>query len=135
MREQGDNRKPRLLDLDELFGQDAPLVVRWDGREWELRPAQAMGPADLLALDRLQKRQAALGGQFDALPPDAQDRATVELDDVLRGMLGLMCPELAARRPPFAAVMRVVEFYVSQLTGGAEGDPDPKATGGMPSPS
>jgi len=88
--------KPPVLNLDELFGQRQDIRVRWGNQEYFLRAPEDLGPAELVALQRLD-----IGSSDGA-----------ELGAAVAGVLRIISPELAAQNLPFVAQVRVLQHYI-----------------------
>jgi hypothetical protein len=99
-----------VLNLEELFGVDQPIVVRWQGAEYALKRPEAMAPEDYVRLSRLQATAAGIRQAAEVTEADAATLlATVDQ------MMIMIAPELAALQLPFMAKVRVLEFYIQQI--------------------
>lgn len=119
----------KRLDLDGLFGRRAePIVVNWQGREYELRRPEELGPRELILYQRLQERSGAVLRAEPATPVDEEQQAD-ELEEILRLELAIVSRELAALNLSYFMVMRVLDFYSSTIrereAGGETEDPKP----------
>jgi hypothetical protein len=113
-----------VLDLDALYGQVRPIVVRWQGQEYALRRPEAFTPVEWLHYRQLQKRAAQLNETSD------DEAAMREMDALLSDEVALMCGELADAQLPFAVRVAVIQHYMAQVApagGGAEDASAPKA--------
>ncbi len=127
----------RTLNLDELFGQAQPIVVKWASQSHYLRRPEEMGPRDVVLFDRLNgqltemRELAGRAPEDDALDEQRANAWEHVLDDMLR----LVGPTLLKVDPPLTFVMktRVLEFYIQQIApaaaaeGDAPGDGEKKA--------
>lgn len=103
----------KRLDLDELLGRrQEPIVVRWQGQEYELCRPEEMGPRELILFQRLQERSGGVVSRTSETPADEEQQAD-ELEQLLRAELAIVSRELAALDPPlpYVAVLRTIEFY------------------------
>ena len=109
-----DNGK-RVLNLDEMFGQDRPVKVLWGGREYELLRLEAFSPRQIHALGKLQGEAARLG----ANAPKGADAPDVdaEIGALFDEMLAVLCKELPLSTMPFLAKTRIITFYIEETQG------------------
>jgi hypothetical protein len=103
----------RILNLDEVFGQDRPVKVLWGGREYELLRLEAFSPRQIHALGKLQGAAARLseGGMQNAEGSDA------EIEALFDEMLAVLCKELPLATMPFLAKTRIITFYIEETQG------------------
>lgn len=95
---------PPVLNLDELFGpQQERLQVRWGAQNYTLRRPQDLGPAEMIAVQRLS---AQLTGHENDPAAVVQAAATA---------LGIISPELAALDIPFLAQVQVLQYFAAHL--------------------
>ena len=107
----------RVLNLDEVFGQDRPVKVLWQGREYELLRLDAFSPRQIHALGSLQEAAARLGSK-EPKATDAPDAdADAEIEALFDGMLKVLCAELPLDRMPFLAKTRIITFYIEEMQG------------------
>ena len=100
------------LDLDQLFGEDKTISLKWGGKKYQMRPLQSLGPREL-------KEWARLYNMIPSLGEDPEDIANVDdevLSGVVTGALEMICSEVLEDDPnmPFIAKVRAVEFYVDR---------------------
>jgi hypothetical protein len=115
----------KALDLDELFGQDKSVKVKWHDKNYDLLLVGAIGPKDALALQKMQARTAALGMASDEI----NDQDAEELERMFDEMLKILSNELPLKEIPFGAKMRILQFYTEQSQGKKKDDVLPKQTG------
>jgi hypothetical protein len=100
------------LNLDEIFGLSNIPTVRWEGREYDLLPPEALGPREFLLYDQLKGRADALR----ATPNKALgEEETQNLERFTQDLLEIICPELAAKNLVFMARVAVLTFYNEQV--------------------
>jgi hypothetical protein len=98
---------PEILNLDELYGQQEPIVVRHGGREYDLLRPEAMGPTDYLHFNRISVKVQSL--QQSTAPEDEQ---AVEMEALLTEMLAMVSPALAAAPElTFAKKVACIRYY------------------------
>ena len=98
------------LDLDELFGVAKSITVRHQGREFALRPLDALSPEETLRLTQLQKRYSqALARSKKAGAEMFGDRDFIAIVDDL---LAVVSPDLAREQLTFLKKISVLGFYV-----------------------
>lgn len=110
-----------VLDLDELFGNATPIKVKWQGKDYELRLPESMGPVEYAQFGKLQTRVNALqvgDGTMD-------ETQAGEMDQLVNNMLAILNGEIGKAQLPFVARMRALEFY-GQTLGYAEAESGPK---------
>lgn len=100
-----------VLDLDQMFGTRTPIRVKIFGRTWDLQPPDAFGPRQLNRLTYLYKRI----GEIQAMPDEMTAELSGELEELALEELELACPELAKKKPPFLAVMAILQFYSKEI--------------------
>ncbi len=107
------NARPAgVLNLDELFGASRPIKVEWQGVRYSLRRPEAMGPAEIVKLERLQERYEALGA---ATAQDGVEPHIVEIEGCVDDMIGIWSEELAAQHLPFLAKTKIMQFWLEQV--------------------
>lgn len=100
-----------VLNLDELFGQAEPIKVKWQGKNYELRRPEAMGPVEYAQFAKLQRKVEVLqvgDGEMD----EAQ---AGNMEQLVINMLAMLNSDLGKVPMPFVARMRALEFYSTQL--------------------
>lgn len=104
-------RKP--LNLDELYGTARPVIVVWQEKRYELRRPEAMTPVEYSRWTKLQAKTSKL--IIDNVDEMGEQQAE-ELAEAVQLALNLVSPELAALDLPFAAQVKVLEFYSEEIT-------------------
>lgn len=124
----------KVLDLDQLMGLDRPIIVRLHGAEYELKRPDAFGPLEIQRFQRTERvynllLQGWQGGK-DANPDEAQAQDWLgKAEELLTGLIEMLCPDLAKAGLGLAGMVRVIEHYHEQVdTGEKKAEPPP--TGG-----
>lgn len=100
----------KVLNLDELFGEDRPVVVRWREREYALLRFTAMGVKQVLKFQRL--RRDAVREQLLA---DESEEAAAKVEALFDAMLAMIGPELPLNELPYVLKPSILAFYFEQL--------------------
>lgn len=103
-------RKP--LNLDELFGLNKPVIVVWQEKRYELRRPEAMTPVEY---SRWTKLQAKTGKLIIDDTDEMSEQQGQELNEAVNITLSLVSPELAKAKLPFAAQVKVLQFYSEEI--------------------
>lgn len=109
--------KKKSLSLDELFGEEQPIIIVWQGKDYKLRNPSSFGPGDL-------KKWRQLGIETDVLNKiegeltDAQAQA---LEDAVQKSVELLNKGLSEKEMPFGARVKILEFYTENLVGDDKG--------------
>lgn len=111
-----DNRK-RSLDLDEILGQSKTLVVKWQGREYELIQMDGITPKKSLAFQKMMAKVHKLQApQEDAdISPEEEERLGNELERLVNQSLLLICSDLPVEDIPFGRRMQILTFYYREI--------------------
>lgn len=116
----------KALNLDELFGQARPVVVVWEGRKYALTRLEGLTPVEYARWTKLQRRMAPLFGGGDVDVNDMTEEQATELSEAVTTALSLFNADLAKAPLPFAAKVRVLQFYVEEVFESQEaGTPNP----------
>jgi hypothetical protein len=115
-----ETRKP--LDLDELFGQAQAIKVKWQGKEYGLMSINAISPKQAVKMSKMQTRVIEIQ---QANPDEDNDEMAVELERMFDEMLTMLNGEFPLATMPFAAKMRIVEYYTEQSEGKKATAPTP----------
>lgn len=100
----------KVLNLDELFGEDRPVMVRWREREYPLLRFTAMGVKQVLKFQRL--RRDAVREQLLA---DESEEAAAKVEALFDAMLAMIGPELPLNELPYVLKPSILAFYFEQL--------------------
>lgn len=97
-----------LLDLDAVFGVDKPpIIVRWQGKEYELTHPEAMNAEQLLKYEQLSAMAQDLSNKGA--------RTGVKIERALQQLIEIIAPELAKRELTFLQKVTVMQFYNEQI--------------------
>lgn len=119
------NEKGPVLNLDDFFGVSKPIVVNWQGKRYELKRPEAMGPVEFMRFQKLYDRMQKLSQVMGELSEGEAN----ELRLMVADMLKLIAPDILAAELPFLAQFKVLEFYNLQVNEAAAAEAaDPKAT-------
>lgn len=102
----------KVLNLDELFGQDRPVVVMWQGKRHEFMRMAAIGPREALRFEKMMGRAQQLSQVSD---PSADESA--EIEGIYDEMIGTLCPDFPIQDLKFLQKLFVVDFYVENSQG------------------
>lgn len=101
--------KGTILDLDELFGQDDPVIVVYQGTTYELLRPDAWTPEVYARYVRLQKSISEDEVKRALEDPEAFEKLAKILDKVLE----IISPELAALDLSMEKKSAIIEHYAS----------------------
>lgn len=108
--------KKGVLNLDELFGQARAVIVRWQGRDYELLRIEGISPRQATQFNKLYLQagglQKALAGNGDV-----DEEQAVEIDELFSKMIRILCADFPVGETPFLAKMRIIQFYMEQTQG------------------
>ncbi len=110
-----DEQNPRpagVLNLDELFGASRPIKVVWKGVEYHLRRPEGMGPVEIVRLEHLRERHAALDA---AAKTDGVEPYMLQIEECVDEMIAVLSTELARQKLPFLAKTNVLEFWIGEI--------------------
>lgn len=120
-----------VLDLDAIFGvEQPPIIVRWQGEEYELTRPEALNAEQLLKYGKLSEMAAQL--------QTAKSHSAPKIERALQQLIEVISPELAKQDLTFLHKSRVMQFYNEQLEASAhaeeEGDEESNPTEPAPEP-
>lgn len=105
----------RVLNLDEMFGEDRPVKVTWKGETYELLRLEAFSPREINRFQTMQKDAAELQRLKNAKKDDKSiDKKIEELFDK---MLSTLCAKLPLKEIPFLGKTRIITFYIEETQG------------------
>lgn len=113
------NDKNKVLNLDEVFGQDRPIKVKWQGREYELLRLEAFSPRQIQALGKMQEAAQKLSTHTQP-PPNTSylgEEQDTKIEQLFDEMLSTLCKDLPLNEMPFLAKMRIITFYIEETQG------------------
>jgi len=105
------DKKQSVLDLDELFGQDRPVVVMWDEKRYEFMRMAAIGPREALKFDGMLEKSAELRSATN--PTDKQ---LDEINDMLGKMISVLSKDFPIKEIGFMHRLKVIEFYMVETS-------------------
>lgn len=97
-----------VLNLDELFGQNKAIKVKWGTKEYDLLATNSIGPRDLV---RWQKLIGKVEKLQDLDTDEMTDEQADELESTINSALKLIGPDLPIGELSFMAKVRILEFY------------------------
>lgn len=100
-----------ILNLDELFGIDRPIVVNWKEKRYELRRPDGLTPPEYV---RWQKVQGQIAG-LQAAKGDLTDKEADLLEEVVDKAITLLNVDLIKAGLSFPAKVRVLQFYTDEI--------------------
>ncbi len=104
-------KERKVHDLDELFGQAQPIVVKWEGKEYQLRRPDSFGPKELNQFQHLQEKSAELQSAKEGGMSDEQADQLEELTHQSIEMLN----EKLVEKLSFIQKVNVLAFYAEQV--------------------
>ena len=109
----------RNLNLDELFGIDRPIVVKWHGNNYELRRPESLTPKEYVRwrklTEKLEMAKNMLGRISDQGPETLQENEAAELEQMTDEVIGLLNSGLNSVGLSFMAKSSVLQFYTSEV--------------------
>jgi len=116
----------QTLDLDELFGKDKPIIVKWGGKEYRMVGQRELSPKKSVQYQSLVNDAATLQSFGDG---DISNEQAEVLENAINNALMIICEPLAKTNMPFMAKVEVIKFYTAQINPDpdAEADADPHA--------
>ena len=103
-----------MLDLATLHGVERPLIIKaMDGKRYELRRREAMGPADLFILDKVLRRINEIQREMETTE-DLSDAQSKRLGDMVQDTLKVLSPDLAMAELCFADQFAILNWYGEQ---------------------
>lgn len=99
-----------MLNLDELFGQARPVVVKYHDKRFEFMRPEALTPAQYADWLALEGKVEAIKAKESAL----EQNDIAEWDTLLTKIISLLCPAFVAEEPPFQVRSKALEFYFTE---------------------
>jgi hypothetical protein len=106
----------KALDLDELFGQARAVMVKWQGKEYELIRLEALGPKAIMRFQSMQKKANELRSA-SMLKKQLTDEQSADIESLFDEMLTMLCQKFPVKTVPFAAKTKALEFYITETQG------------------
>jgi hypothetical protein len=118
----------RVLNLDELYGTSRPVIVVWQGKRYQLRRPEAMGPIEVQGFIALQtryqeteaRRERFIAGLKPGEEPTQKqkyddEKLAREISQLLLDVLRQLSAELADAGLPFPAQLAVLKFWQDEV--------------------
>jgi hypothetical protein len=105
----------KVLNLDEMFGEDRPVKVKWKGVEYELLRLEAFSPREINRFQTMQKDASELQRLKNANAADKSIDAKIE--QLFDKMLSTLCAKLPLKEIPFLGKTRIITFYIEETQG------------------
>ena len=101
----------RIHDLDQLFGKNRPIKVRYEGKLYDLAHPDSFDPVQTNRLQKLQKETDEL---FSVNQEEMTDEQAEELGRVTEEALEMLNPELN-KKISFWHRVNILFFYAEQV--------------------
>ncbi|CAK0773825.1 conserved hypothetical protein [Gammaproteobacteria bacterium] len=114
-----------VLNLDELFGQQQPLVVELNGKEFNLRRQDTFSPEEYYHMQKMRTKLS----KDTATGADTEEGAhaiEVAMDEIVK----MLCPELAAEKLTFIKKVKILDWYAAQMEPAEDSTEDSKNSTG-----
>ena len=105
----------KVLNLDEMFGEDRPVVVKWHGESYNLLRLEAFSPREINRFQSMQKDASELQRLKNANKDDKGIDKKIE--DLFDKMLSTLCAKLPLKDIPFLGKTRIITFYIEETQG------------------
>ena len=105
----------KVLNLDEMFGEDRPVVVKWHGESYNLLRLEAFSPREINRFQSMQKDASELQRLKNANKNDKGIDKKIE--DLFDKMLSTLCAKLPLKDIPFLGKTRIITFYIEETQG------------------
>lgn len=105
----------KVLNLDEMFGEDRPVVVKWKGENYNLLRLEAFSPREINRFQSMQKDANELQRLKNANKDDKSIDKKIE--DLFDKMLSTLCTKLPLKEIPFLGKTRIITFYIEETQG------------------
>ena len=105
----------KVLNLDEMFGEDRPVVVKWHGESYNLLRLEAFSPREINRFQSMQKDASELQRLKNANKDDKSIDGKIEA--LFDKMLSTLCAKLPLKDIPFLGKTRIITFYIEETQG------------------
>jgi hypothetical protein len=105
----------KVLNLDEMFGEDRPVKVKWKGVEYDLLRLEAFSPREINRFQMMQKDASELQRLKNENAADKSIDAKIE--QLFDKMLSTLCAKLPLKEIPFLGKTRIITFYIEETQG------------------
>lgn len=114
----------KVLNLDEMFGEDRPVKVKWKEGEYELHRFTALSVVNVLRFQKMRRGVMRLQVVDEVSEKDA---ATIET--LFNEMLKLIGPDLPLDDIPYVMKPTILAFYFEQIDEKKRTSPRRRMTG------
>lgn len=105
----------KVLNLDEMFGEDRPVKVKWHGESYNLLRLEAFSPREINRFQSMQKDASELQRLKNLNKADKSIDKKIE--DLFDKMLSTLCVKLPLKEIPFLGKTRIITFYIEETQG------------------
>lgn len=105
----------KVLNLDEMFGEDRPVTVVWQGVKYDLLRMEAFSPREINRFQTMQKDASELQRLKNANKDDKSIDGKIEA--LFDKMLSTLCAKLPLKEIPFLGKTRIITFYIEETQG------------------
>jgi len=106
----------KVLNLDEVFGEDRPIKVKWKGETYDLLRLEAFSPREINRFQNMQKDAAELQRLKNAAKKNDHS-IDKKIEQLFDKMLSTLCAKLPLAEIPFLAKTRIITFYIEETQG------------------
>lgn len=99
----------RVLNLDEVFGQDMLIKVKWNEKDYELRHITAMSVTEVLQFQKMRRDVVRLQIQ------DVTENDSLEIESLFNTMIKLLCPDMPLDEMPYVLKPSILAHYFEQI--------------------
>ena len=119
----------KVLNLDEMFGEDRPVKVKWKTGEYELHRFTALSVTNVLKFQKMRREVMRLQVLDEVTEKDAKT-----IESLFNAMLQMIGPELPLDEIPYVMKPTILAFYFEQIDEKKRTIPAKKTTGVRSSP-
>ena len=103
--------RERIHNLDELFGQNKPIIIVWEEKRYPLKHPDSFTPVEMNRFERLSKESEKLRLKDEE---ELSDEEAKLLGDITRKLLDLLNPDLAEKLT-FTQQVNVLFFHAEEI--------------------
>ena len=96
-----------------MFGQDKPVLVRWQGKDYALMRLNALGAKGIIRFQKMYQEASELQSTGDELT----DKQIDQVDALFDEMLVTLCKPLPVKSMPFLAKVNALTYYIDETEG------------------
>ena len=100
----------KVLNLDEVFGQDRPIKVKWKENEYALHRFTALSVTEVLRFQKMRREVMRL-----QLIEEVTEKEGGEIEALFNAMLKLIGPDLPLDEIPYVMKPSILAFYFEQI--------------------